>query len=197
MDQKQFRLKDDWEVVLGNKDVAEQMNAVARLINNMTVVRGGNLLITENAIEFRFLGGGSAKHPWQVSVIDDAGTLTASVCPGSINSIVPTNIFSTFTVPATGTRYLVLEVSATDESPQTATLSLETTQPVPSLTTAETPPTVFKDVIAIIDDGKPFQIRSKNLIATSVEVYQETVSTPGVNERQYIPWYRWEVTSVS
>jgi hypothetical protein len=52
-----------------------------------------------------------------------------------------------------------------------------------------------KDVIAVLFDGVVYQIRDTNLVATSVEVLQETVSNPAVGERQYVPWYRWEVTS--
>ena len=72
-------------------------------------------------------------------------------------------------------------------------MSKETTYPVPSATTPSHPPTTVTDVLAVLNDGVVYQVRDTNLVATSVEVLQETVANPAVGERQYIPWYRWEI----
>jgi hypothetical protein len=72
-------------------------------------------------------------------------------------------------------------------------LSIETDYPVPSATTPSAPPSTVKDVIAVLNDGVIFQIRDTNLVATSAEVFQETIDNPDPGERDYIPWYRWEV----
>jgi hypothetical protein len=133
--------------------------------------------------------------PWQTTRNDDGDTKRVSVRPGTINSIVPTDIFDPIEITGTVTEYIVLTMTSTAGSPVSASLSKETTYPVPSATTPSHPPTEVKDVIAVIGNGVVYQVRDTNLVATSVEVYQETVANPAVGERQYIPWYRWEITS--
>jgi hypothetical protein len=132
-------------------------------------------------------------NPWKTTRNDDGATKRVSIRPGTINSLVPTDIFSPITITGTGVEYIVLTMTSTWDSPVSASLSKETTYPVPSATTPSNPPTAVTDVLAVVNDGIVYQIRSTNLVATSLEVYQETVATPAVGERQYIPWYRWEV----
>lgn len=101
MDQKQFRLKDNWKQVLGSREIAKWMNSVAGLINGMTVVRGGNLLIKEGAIEFRLNGGDggggdSQTVPLTIYQIDDThigvipGNVTAIYATSGTTALVPT-----------------------------------------------------------------------------------------------------------
>lgn len=132
--------------------------------------------------------------PWTTTRDDEGETLRVSVHPGTINSLVPTNIFDPIEITGIGVEYIVLTMTSTGDSPVSASLSKETTYPVPSATTPSNPPTAVTDVLAVLNDGVVYQVRDTNLVATSVEVLQETVANPVVGERQYIPWYRWEVT---
>lgn len=148
-------------------------------------------------------GGGKLKtapHPWKVRV----STVTEGdppepvnqilVHPGSLNGIVPTNIFAPLTITGTGVEYVVLTTTASSEAGLlSCVLSLETSQPEVSHPSPFTPGTSFTDVIAVLYDGQPYQIRNNNLNADSSEIFQETVPAPALGERQYIPWYVWFV----
>lgn len=137
-------------------------------------------------------------HPFKVYRADTTseGTTTkkVKVKPGTINNLVPTNIFDALTITGSGVEYVVLTLSINgSDSPVSSVLSIETDYPVPSATTPSAPPSTVKDVIAVLNDGVIFQIRDTNLVATSAEVFQETIDNPDPGERDYIPWYRWEV----
>ena len=133
----------------------------------------------------------SEKHPFQVFKYNST---KITVRPGTINNLVPTNIFDALTITGSGVGYVVLTLSINgSDSPVSSVLSIETDYPVPSATTPSAPPSTVKDVIAVLNDGVIFQIRDTNLVATSAEVFQETIDNPDPGERDYIPWYRWEV----
>ena len=167
---------------------------IRNFMNNW-LVEGGDFRFDGYRAHLRVNGGGTPvqPHPWKTTRNDDGATKRVSVLPGTINSLVPTNIFSPLTISGTGTEYVVLTMTSTGGTPESASLSIETTYPVPSATSASEPPTVAKDVLVALNDGIIYQIRETNLTATSVEVFQETVTNPSPSERQYIPWYRWEV----
>lgn len=133
-------------------------------------------------------------HPFKVYREDTQTTKYVKARPGTINNLVPTNIFDSLTITGSGVEYVVLTLSINgSDSPVSSVLSIETDYPVPSATTPSAPPSIVKDVIAVLNDGVIFQIRDTNLVATSAEVFQETIDNPDPGERDYIPWYRWEV----
>ena len=53
MNDRKFRVKDNWKVVYGSKKLADWMNDVGRLLNNIQVVRGGDCLVTAKGIFLR------------------------------------------------------------------------------------------------------------------------------------------------
>ena len=133
-------------------------------------------------------------YPFKVYREDTQTTKYVKARPGTINNLVPTNIFDALTITGSGVEYVVLTLSINgSDSPVSSVLSIETDYPVPSATTPSAPPSTVKDVIAVLNDGVIFQIRDTNLVATSAEVFQETIDNPDPGERDYIPWYRWEV----
>ncbi len=135
-------------------------------------------------------GGGDGTHPWKVTVENG----DVYIHPGSIGGVVPTNMFAARTVGA-GLRFVVLDVSVspTNSGVLSCSLSIGSTQPTPPVPTPAAPTSSFSDVIAVINDGAVFQVRSRNLNAFSQELFQETVEEPAIGERNYIPWYVWNV----
>lgn len=178
---------------VSNDDISQNFVRQARNFMNNWEVSGGSFSFDGYKARLRVTGVTSALHPWKVTRNDNGATKRVSIRPGTINSLVPSDVFSPITITGTGVEYIVLTMTSTGDSPVSASLSKETTYPVPSATTPSNPPTAVTDVLAVVNDGIVYQIRSTNLVATSLEVYQETVATPAVGERQYIPWYRWEV----
>lgn len=184
-----------------NKPLSSPNGTMTKRLRNFMnnwEVSGGSFSFDGYKVRLRVNGGGAqfpAPHPFQVTRADtDLGTFV-KVRPGTINNLVPTNIFDSLAITATGVEYVVLTVNLdSTPSPTSAVLSIETDYPVPSATTPTHPPSVAKDVIAVLNDGVIFQVRDTNLIATSAEVFQETIDNPDPGERDYIPWYRWEIS---
>jgi len=178
--------------------VLSYLQTLVKYLRKTRIRPGAGIAITETeagtTISVATNGGGASnRHPFKVTRNDDGATKQVSVRPGTINSLVPSDIFEPIEITGSGTEYIVLTMTVTGNSPVSSSLSKETTYPVPSLTTPTDTPTAVKDVIAVLQDGKVYQIRDTNLTATATEVFQETVTSPSPGERNYIPWYRWEV----
>lgn len=131
----------------------------------------------------------TAPSPWAATV---SGT-TLTLLPGTINSVVPSNIFAEFTITGSGIEFVVVTLSITSDSPNSALISIESTPPIPSLTTEGSVPAEAKDVVAIVNDGVVYQIRNTNIYAQSYEVFRNPVAAPVYGELNYVPWYRWEI----
>jgi hypothetical protein len=170
-------------------------------------IPGANILSTQtqSGRVFNAKPGGGAPatppHPWKTTRNDDTETETkrVRVHPGSIGGVVPTNVFPPLTISGTGLEFVVLDVSINPANGgvSSCSLSIESTQPTPPVPTPSAPTSSFADVIAVIYDGSVYQVRSRNLNAFSQELFQETVEEPAIGERNYIPWYVWNVVEAS
>jgi hypothetical protein len=132
----------------------------------------------------------SQNFPWECRKV---GATKIKINIGSIAGIVPSNIFSELTIAATGTEYVVLTLTCTADAPSSAVMSVESAAPVPSATAANSPPGTCTDVLAIVQDGIPYQVRTRNLQVESEEVFREPVASPVPWEMNYIPWHRWKI----
>ncbi len=182
-------------------DVAFWANQLTRWLKKTQAIPGANIFSTQtqSGRVFNAKPGGVGEaippHPWKVTRNDEGGTKRVRVHPGSIGGVVPTNIFPPPTISGTGLEFVVLDVSINPASGSVSScsLSIESTQPTPPVPTSSAPTSSFADVIAVIHDGSIFQVRSRNLNAISQELFQETVEEPAIGERNYIPWYVWNV----
>lgn len=132
-------------------------------------------------------------HPWKVTRDDAGEEKRVRVHPGSIDGVLPTNIFANLTITGTGVEYVVLTTNMLDAGVASCSLSIETDPPTPSGTAEDAAPDTLTDVIAVLMDGVIFQIRSTNL-ATQTEL-AVSIPTP-----QVVPWrenlikfYKWRV----
>jgi hypothetical protein len=119
--------------------------------------------------------------------------LRVRVNVGTIGGVVPSNIFAELTIAGTGTEYVVVTLTCTANAPSSAVLSVESAAPVPSATEAHSPPGTCTDVLAIVQDGISYQVRTRNLQVESEEVFREPVASPVPGEMNYIPWHRWKI----
>lgn len=128
--------------------------------------------------------------PWECHKVGSTGV---KVNVGTIGGVVPSNIFAELTIAGTGMEYVVVTLTCTADAPSSAVLSVESTAPVPSATAAHSPPVTCADVLAILQDGIPYQVRMRNLQVESEEVFREPVASPVPGEMNYIPWHRWKI----
>lgn len=135
----------------------------------------------------------SITYPFNVTI---KGT-NLTVKYGTLNGAAPTNIGSTFTVPSTGTRYLVLTGSASSGSVVSSSLSVDTTPPAISANNLGFPTNTFKILLYVIVDKRPFRvIGNGSLQALSKEVFrvQKSMTTPDM--LPYDSYYNWDISVV-
>ena len=143
-----------------------------------------------NVVTLRPTTKKSVEFPWEVS---NFSSTSVKVNVGTIGGIVPSNIFSALTTTGTGVEYIVVTATMTSNAPTSALISRQATAPTPSLTTENAPPAEVHDVLAILQDGIPYQVRTRNLQVESEEVFREPVASPVPGEMNYIPWHRWKI----
>lgn len=116
-----------------------------------------------------------------------------TLVPGVVNNLLPTNMFSTLSAPASGTRYVVLTVGTSSGEVTTAVLSIDSSAPDPLPVELSTPPVALALLIAVIIDGVAHQIVRGNISLTAKEAFRvdrESPAEPG--ELPYLSYWTWE-----
>ena len=136
---------------------------------------------------------GTPMHPWKVTRADEGEVKRVRVHPGSIDGVVPTNIFANLPITGTGVEYVVLTTNMLATGVASCSLSIETDPPTPSGTAEDAAPDTLTDVIAVLMDGVVFQIRSTNL-ATQTEL-AVSIPTPTAEpwRENLVKFYKWRV----
>lgn len=141
-----------------------------------------------------------SKLPWDITLtgVGEPNATTgkyssykATVWPGTISNIVPSNMLSEFTVGNSLT-YLVLDVQASNWSVNNAMLSFTSSVPSPSEATKNAAPNSFKVVLGAVK-GADFNANlvGRSFFATVSEVGKENRSNPPPNESPYDFYYQW------
>ena len=141
------------------------------------------------------VSGGSGTGPFPFDVTIAGSDLT--VRSGTLNGLVPTNIGTTFTIPAGVTRYLVLTGTASDGVLASCALSLDSAAPATVGTSLGFPPNTFPVLLYVIVDRVAFRvIGNTSLIASVFEAFrvQKTMTTP--DQLPYDSYYTWKLSDV-
>lgn len=157
--------------------------------------RGGRFIIEAR----RSRRGGSSKQPdpWDVTlsaVGDPPTSYTAKFWPGLIAGMLPSNMFSTFNVPASGTHYLTATCSSDGRAVSSSILSIESSAPVFPAPKIEVADSEVQFPIGIFVDNVYFNLWKKNITVTTREVLREDKSDPGPLELPYTSWWGWQVS---
>lgn len=125
-----------------------------------------------------------------------AGT-SATIAYGTLNGSAPTNIGSSFTFPAFGTRYFVLSVTASSGVVSSSFLSVDSSPPAGVGTSLGFPPNTFKVLLYVSVNQRLFRtIGPGSLQAVPLEVFrvQKVITTPDM--LPYDSYYTWSVSGV-
>lgn len=118
----------------------------------------------------------------------------ATITYGTLNGVAPTNIGSTFTVPTTGTRYLVLTASASSGSVTSSSLSVTTTPPSGVAATVGFPPATYPILLYVIVNQVLFRVIGPgSLYALPKEAFRIQKSMPTPDLLPYDTYYNWIV----
>jgi hypothetical protein len=144
-------------------------------------------------------GGGTPQvtHPFQITSFADpegspeSPTYLVTVQPGTINNILPENIFSggigltEFSLPRNALRYVCLSATSNDGSISSCTLSVDSSVPSQQTAVANTLPSSFKVLIGVVYNGTVKQIATDNLRAYGIVLFNTYDGTQNRN------WYVW------
>lgn len=143
--------------------------------------------------EWTKTAGGSAatEYPFDVT-FTGSGTITASVRPGTVNGLLPTNYASTFALDETLVYYAILTITASDGEIASAVISFSLTPPVGIPTVLGQPPTTFEFLFGIVSLGVWFRtIGLGSLTAEGYEVFRIDKTAPAPGTLPYEIYYSW------
>lgn len=144
-------------------------------------------------------GGGAAAapevFPFDVTVSGASDPRDVTVRPGTVNNLLPSNMFSVGATPVSGTRYVTLVLTFSTGEVTGALLSMDTVAPDASPVTEGTPPTTLTILLAVIVDTVVFQVRHGNITVTPVEAFRADRASPASpGELPYSSWWQWSIS---
>lgn len=133
-------------------------------------------------------------YPFEVTVnAGTGGALTAKVSPGTLNNIIPTNIFDDISVAATGMAYIWLDVTTDGKKVTSMTIATGAALTGGNDATADTAPSSFKVPIAIVKDAKVLTIVRTNL-SYLPKVWMVAPKKPAsAGEEPFTRWWAWSL----
>lgn len=144
-------------------------------------------------------GGGSAPaviYPFDItfSAGSDSSHAKATIQPGTLNGLIPSNYTTTYDLDITTTYYLVLSVTATDGAITGCSLSMPTTAPSPIPVLMGAPPTSFDYLLGVVISKAWFRvIGNGSLTANGQEVFRVSKTSPAPGTLPYDIYYTWSL----
>lgn len=127
------------------------------------------------------------------------GTYNVTLWPGSVNQLLPTNIFAKINQTITSTQYVVLTCLSDGYVVTSSTWSLMSSQPTTPDATADIPPSIFYITLGVIFyNSTPntisiFQIWFDNPSCTPFIWTTTSRTGAGPYELAYVNYYNWNV----
>ena len=142
-------------------------------------------------------GGAPESHPFQISASTDAeDNVTLTVQPGTLNSLLPSNVFDGAALrefaAGSGLQYVVLTGTSDGEQFTSCALSVESEAVTPQTPLPFGLPTTAKFVLGVINGSSVFQIQKTNILVTGKQQYiKEKPSPASAGEMPYEIYYVW------
>lgn len=128
------------------------------------------------------------------------GTYDVTLYPGTVNQLLPSNMFSTINATITSTQYVILTGASDGYVVTDAPWSIVGTQPTPTDAVADTPPSTFYAIIGVIlYNSGPNTITIRQIIdadITAIPSVWTTIARSGAGpfELAYVNYYYWNIT---
>jgi hypothetical protein len=185
---------------------ADKLNAILAEIRKnrprgergITVRQSGDATYIGLAASTGTGGGATESHPFQISAsIDDEGAGTLTVQPGTLNSLLPSNIFedgalNEFGFSGGGTIYVIL--TGISDGNQFTECSVSVGDQAPE---AQTPlpfglPTEAKFLLGVAYNNSVYQVQKTNIVATGKQQFIKQKPSPASpGEMPYEIYYVW------
>jgi hypothetical protein len=140
-------------------------------------------------------GGGDVTYPWDLTLSESGGVTTVNIRPGSINNVVPSNMFEPYPATSSDTLFVKLACS-TDGSVITDVVLYINGNP----SIAQTPvnsalPSYFEHTVGIIHEGQGFNIARKFLTAVGSRLFLTDRPAPAEpGQKAYEEWLVWSIS---
>ena len=182
---------------------SDRINAMQELIKSM--LRGDNIVTDRNVIKKRSSEGLMAlttspaprsfgtRGPFEI-ILQENGQY--QITPGTVNDIIPENIFTLLPYDIGATTYAVLHVFTDNYAPTRITIESRTAPPDPPGHLVNVAPEEFYVIIGIVAYGLVYQVVNYNINATPIVVIQTLTETPEPGRPYYDLNYSWRVASV-
>lgn len=134
-------------------------------------------------------GDASSLLPFGITIIYINDIYEMSIMAGSVNGIIPSNMFNTFNLGGSlaGTTYIGINVSASMGTVQSASISVGGSPFTGQTPTANFPPASFVIPMGLIVDGTTYNLLGRNWVnATSSLVYTSVDPSSGTPTNHYV-----------
>lgn len=140
-------------------------------------------------------GGTTCPFTTKLKTVDDE--LVATVTPGTVNGLVPSNLFDDFLISDSGTYYVKVAALTDGTAVTSVSLAVDTSEPEGQVVTPFSLPTYVEVLLAIVFNGRVFRtIACGNVELQGHEEFKEDKNPPAQpGELTYTPYYRWANTS--
>lgn len=138
--------------------------------------------------------GGITKFPWQMLIVTDGfGAHYVKLRPGTLNNMIPINMFDQFAIDSTNTWYVTLEANTDGYRPTTCALRADTSPPVPFDIQVNVAPAYFQVLIGVIVNLTLFQMIDSLLMATPYDVISSLTDSPQPGRPLWDLNYTWYI----
>lgn len=178
-------------------------NAIRLLVRGDNIVSGVNIrkkssdgyVILSSEPRAAQVGGGG--FPFQISVEPvpgSPGSFKGVLSPGTINNIIPSNMFEKIDIgDGSGTHYVGLDVDTDGDTVTAVAWAIDPTPPDPIGSSLIVAPPDFTVLIGVIVDRAVFQIITSLLNATPQLTIMTMADTPVPGQPFYEPNYTWSI----
>lgn len=141
-------------------------------------------------------GGGGLERPWQMHVTAIPGALQVRLNPGTINNMLPSNMFDVWTVPSTGLWYASLDATTNGYQVTNAVVDISENFADPAGIAMGLAPSYFSVQLGVINNGQTFDIFTDLMFATPTKVLTTVKGSLSPGQPIWDFWYTWVITSV-
>lgn len=135
-------------------------------------------------------GGAATTYPFTCKI---SGT-TLRLTPGTVNSLVPSNMTSSFIISTSGTFYVMLDCNAVNAAITAAAIAVYSIPPVAIPSLIAQPPTTFSVCLAVIVNGVAYRsIGNGSVSANAYEVARFAKPMPSPDAMPYDSYFSWRI----
>ena len=181
--------------------VVQDLNRLAAAVDGAQIeVTGGGLATRGPGNISLFIprqSSTTAILPFDVLFTSTGVTTQFRLYPGTVNGLLPSNIFTDVTFTGTGTEYIKLACVSDTFRVTAVDVTCNSTAPVLPAPTQNAAPASFDILVAVLVNGALFQIWEDNAIARPLLTYMLAKTAPTPGQPAFDLYYSWEIAAAT